>query len=244
MTDGPVVVLASEADAEARTLPARLPGLDLRLLTPADLSRPGWEFRPGRGAGIAVVDGEAISTPPAAVLVRLPWVAEHDLPHIDAGDRSYVASEMTAFLLAWLSALPCPVLNRPSTTCLAGPLWRPERWAILAAAVGLSVVPVQRSAGGDSTSPEPLPPADPVVVTVVGNRCLGPADQTGASRLQRLARLAGAEVLTVSLDEAGPGGARFLAASPWPNLADDTVLDALLDSAGVLASAARAASSG
>lgn len=245
MTDGPIVVLAGAVDEEARTLPARLPGLDVRLLTPVDLSRPGWEFRPGHADAIAVVDGELISTALTAVLVRLPWVGEHDLPHIDAGDRAYVAAEMTALLLAWLSALPCPVVNRPSTTCLAGPLWRPERWARLAAAVGLSVAPVQRCAGTGATPPQPPTPTedDGATVTVVGSRCLGTDDRHVASLLRRLARHAGAEVLTVHLGETG-SDARFLGASPWARLADDAVLDAILETAGVDAGAARAVGAG
>lgn len=240
MTGGLIIVVAGEADVQARALPARLPDLDVRLLTPADLSRPGWEFRPGRAGGSAVVAGEQIPTAALeAVLVRLPWVSTHDLPHIDAADRAYVSAEMSAFLLAWLVSLPCPVINRPCTTCLAGPLWRPERWARLAAAVGLAVVPIRRAASGDRQLRQPVTPAQGITATVAGDRCLGVDDPAVVALLRRLARAAGAEVLAVRLSDTGPD-ARFLAASPWPDIADDAVLHAVLETAGVLAGVERA----
>ena len=236
MTNAPVVVLASEADVQAKALPRRLPYLDVRLLTPRDLSRPGWEFRPGRSEGVAVVSGAPVSAP-SAVLVRLPWVAEPDLPHITARDRSYVAAEMTAVLLAWLSSLPCPVINRPSTTCLAGPLWRPERWAMVAAAVGLPAAPVHRSAGMHNPPRQQLRTDQEVVITVVGKRSLGTRDARLSRLLPRLARAAGADVLAVRLTEPGPA-ARLLAAGPWVDYDDEEVLDAILDLGGVSGRAA------
>ena len=242
MSRGPIVVVAGEADTEARALCARLPGLDLRLMTPADLSRGGWEFRPFAAGGTAVADGEELATDDiCAALVRLPWVSEHDLPRIDAADRAYASAEMTAFLTAWLSSLRCPVLNRPTTTCLAGPLWRPERWARLAASIGLPVEPVRRRAG---TGPRPGRPAvlapGAVVATVAGSRCIGVDEPAVAARLVRLARMAGASVLTVHLS-GGDRAGRLLAASPWPDLSVDDVLDAVLGLAGVGAPEARLA---
>lgn len=217
-----VAIVASTADARARQLAAGLEHVDARVLTPADLSCRGWEFRPGDRDGAAVIDGAVVATDAvAAVLVRLPWVGEHELPHIDAADRAYVATEMNAFLLAWLSELPCPVVNRPSTTCLAGPLWRGERWIRAATSVGLEV-----------SSPALEVTDAAVTATVVRDRCVGVDDPSVVARLARLARLAGAEVLTVQLVEAAPE-MYFVSAAPWPDIADPDVLDAVLNVAGI-----------
>ena len=235
MTRPTIVVVAAEGDGEARALAARLPHLDVQLLTPGDLSCPGWEFRPGSSIGTAVAGGLTICAEDiAAVLVRLPWVREHDLYRIDPADRSYVAAEMSAFLLAWLSAMPCPVLNRPTTSCLAGPLWRQQRWTIAAAVVGLPVAPLRFVAPADDDRRFPVVDEPAVTATVVGDRCLGIEDPVLAARLGDLARLAGAGVLTVGLSHAGKD-ACFVAASPWPDLTDDAVLDAVLELAGVSA---------
>ena len=85
-----------------------------------------------------------VSSQIGGVLVRLPRISAEELRHIEAADREYVASEMTAFLAVWLSSLSCPVLNRPAPDCLFGSNWRPEHWVRLAAQVGLLVRPARR----------------------------------------------------------------------------------------------------
>ena len=73
------------------------------------------------------------------MLTRVPAVFEDELTDIMFSDRSYVAAEMTAFLLFWLSRLRCPVLNEPTATCLAGRYWRREQWIDQAARAGIAV---------------------------------------------------------------------------------------------------------
>ena len=51
------------------------------------------------------------------VLTRRPHVFEVELMQVAVEDRPFVAAEINAFLLAWLSSLRCPVINRPSGTC-------------------------------------------------------------------------------------------------------------------------------
>jgi len=68
---------------------------------------------------------------------RRVWPSE--LPHIDANDRDYVASEMTAFLAALISELPCMVLNRPAANSLWGPPFTAEYWWRAAARAGFPV---------------------------------------------------------------------------------------------------------
>ena len=115
MTASFFLVFASRVDTAAKNFAAAA-GSNVRLMTPADLSQPGWRFRLGDAAGsTAVLGGEPVpASAIAGVLTRLPSVTDHDLTHIAPSDRAYVAAEMTAFLLAWLTALKCPLVNRPT----------------------------------------------------------------------------------------------------------------------------------
>ncbi len=142
-----LVVVAGRHDATAKTFVERHAAAGVALLSSDDLSRPGWRFSLASGGpgpdGAAVVGGHQVATADVAgVLTRLPRVTEAELPGIVPEDRTYVAAEMTAFLLAWLSSLRCPVLNRPTTTCLAGPYWWPAQWVRVAHALGVPVRPV------------------------------------------------------------------------------------------------------
>jgi hypothetical protein len=156
----------------------------------------------------------------------LPGVSELELLHIIPADRPYVAAEMTAFLLSWLSTLTCPVVNRPSPTCLSGPYWRPEQWAHVAAQIGMRVQPVHRRAAWAAGS---APAAqESLTVTVVGERCLGRADDTVMTGAQRLAKAANVDMLAVRVS--GPGSdATFLGANSCPDLSCQETADAVLE---------------
>lgn len=223
-----ILVLASAADEVALGLPERLSRPDLLIVTPRDLSRSGWCYRPGESDSTLAVGGETIASERiAGVITRLPWITGAELAHIVPGDRAYVATEMVAFLVGWLSELACPVVNRPSPDYLCGPFWRRERWVAEAAVAGLAVEPVRRVLSRDVEHPEPSP-GKPVGLTVVGERCLGEADPRLAEQALALARATGVETLRVAFSHAGPD-ARFLTASPHPFLEDDAVAQALLD---------------
>src|SRR6187551_1082738 len=80
-----IVILASAADAVAIQLRVRLARPDVVVVTPSDLSRSGWSYRPGRRESTIVVGGETLwSHDIAAVITRLPWISEVELPHIIA----------------------------------------------------------------------------------------------------------------------------------------------------------------
>lgn len=227
-----VVVVAGGWDPVAQALASRVSGGDVRLLTPLDLSTAGWRYRAGRvSQSRAVVDGVGLDSRAIhGVLTRLPSISADQLTWIDPDDRAYVAAEMQAFLLAWLTELPCPVLNRPTPTCLAGPFWRHERWTLVAARLGMPVEPVRRMAPVLPSVPPALPPSvtSAAQVTVVGRQCVGAVDPMLARQARDLAAAASTELLTVWFD--GPdGGARFLGATPWPDLATDELMSAVLE---------------
>lgn len=177
-------------------------------MNPKDLSSAGWRYRVGAPSeSVAVVGGQRVRAADfAGVVVRLPRVDPSDLPHIDARDQTYVAAEMTSFLVAWLSALPCPVLNRPSPNCLTGPPWQPEEWLARGARLGIPVLARRDGLPGNTAD---------TTLTLIGTRHLGAAHPAVRAGARRLAAAAGVALL--SLRYAGRGaGARLTAATVWP----------------------------
>jgi hypothetical protein len=224
-----IVILASAADEVALSLPRRLSRPDVVVVTPVNLSQPGWSYRPGADASAIVAEGNVLrSADIGAVVTRLPWMSEFELPHIIAADRPYVAAEMGAFLVAWLSELACPVANRPSPKCLCGPFWRHERWVAEAARVGLAVETAHRSVTGQGSQYLPATCVRRASVTVVGERCFGECDEQTVQQALCLARATRVQTLTVHFSDTG-SGLRFFTANPWPCLEDDDVATALLD---------------
>ena len=212
-----LVILASPRDVAARALANRWTARDAMLLTPADLSTAGWCFDPAApGGGSAVIAGQRTRVQDIrGVVTCLPAVLPGDLPHIVPSDRAYVAEEMTAFLLAWLSALACPVVNRPVSPFLAGPNWRPLQWAHAAVRVGIRLPSHAASASGIQT------------VVAVAGRCLGVVNQPIERSIVELAAKAETTLLAVHL-RAAEGGTVFAGADPWPDPSQPEVADALL----------------
>ncbi|HVZ38723.1 MAG TPA: hypothetical protein VHI13_05565 [Candidatus Kapabacteria bacterium] len=134
---------------------------------------------------------------------------------------------MTAFLLAWLAALQCPMFNRPTPCNLMGPAWQSSQWRAAAVRAGFQLAqPVPDRAS------ECAAVADDAIVriTVVGNRVLGSScvKNETVSCAVRLARSAGCDLVTLLLVRSGASYG-FLDAYPSADLADETVCDVLLE---------------
>jgi hypothetical protein len=228
-----VVIVASAADQAARALAEAWKAADARVLTPLDLSMPGWHYRSCRPEpGMAVVDGKIVpSEAISGVVTRLPWIAEAEIPHVAEHDRAYVASEMQAFLFAWLSRLTCPVLNRPTPFCLAGPAWRHEKWISVAGRLGIRVRSTRR------TIPSGSPPkvhgatggdAAGVLteVTVVAGRVVGPQSRL-VEPTRQLAAAAGVRMITACYAN-HDRDAELVGVSQWPDITSPSIRDAML----------------
>jgi len=236
------VVVAHSSDAGAVALVERwqAEGHAAGLLTVADLSAPGWVHDPERPAlGSAVVGGRALRVSElSGVVTRLMTVVPLELPWIHEEDREYAAQEMHAFLLAWLTDLPCLVINRPTPGCLAGPAWGPEEWvrrAFDAGMLGREIVRGSRGIASSADAPDAAPARATVAVEVVRERAFiaGKApsalDQPLADVALALARGAGAELLHVEL-ETGPDEApRVVSAGPWLDVFPERVACAVGD---------------
>jgi hypothetical protein len=224
-----ILVVASRADEDARRLAADRPGASVRLLTPRDLSRPGWRVH-GRDAASVLIAGEGAidSRSITGVICLLPRILAQELVHIEPQDRAYVADEMTAFLVFWLSCLTCRKLNAPTAGCLSGPLWSQERWLAAAVAAGLSVDPLRRSTRARA-DPGPRPgDKATVTVTVAGRRCLGPKGPTLQAQARALAAGAGVDLLGVRFVKSGDGY-RVGSVDPFPDVSQPGAADAIWD---------------
>lgn len=224
-----LVITATQQDLVAQALGSLWAVHDAALLTPADLSISGWrDYLNTNKGSTAVVSGQIVAVEEiTGVFTRLPCVFEQELDTIVPEDRSYVATEMTAFLLSWLSRLKCPVLNRPTPTSLSGPYWRQERWIYAAAQVGIPVRQLHRQAVLPTVTQFELPDLHSVTVTVVGTHCFGAVDDALAIQARRLADLAQVDLLAVQFSSSEPG-ASFISANVWPDIATNEVADAIL----------------
>jgi hypothetical protein len=225
-----LLVLADEQDHAARAFVQRHRGAGARLLCPADLSRPGWVYRVGRARQSVAMTAEGAL--PAAhirgVVTRLSVITPSQLAHVHEADRDYVAAEIGAFLLAWLHALPCPVMNRPVAPSLAGPVWPWERWARLAGERGLPVV-MPRRVVGRGAAPAPAAVPARLRLDVVGAQVIGPHHPVLAERARELALAAEVVLLGALFDGAGDD-ARLVGVDPWPDLSQADVGQALIHS--------------
>jgi hypothetical protein len=231
MADKVFVVVASRADSAAQAFVRRYAGQGLRLLTPDDLSCVGWCYRLGAiETAMAVIGGQPVAVRDiAGVITRLPFVSEYDVDHIAAADRAYVAAEMQAFLFSWLTALTCPVLNRPTPHCLAGLAWSPAQWVNAAARLGLPVATARQHARfpGTPATRGVSRPQD-ATVTIVGQRSIGRVTPALARQAHALAAVVGVELLAVRFSGRAEG-ATFVGAHVWPNIAATTVATAVWD---------------
>lgn len=135
-----IAIIGSKLDESACELAAEWSAAGALLISARDLCTQGWVFHvPKCAEDSFVAGGKTYSTARLrAVLVRRPAVVAEELLWIVEEDRVYVASEINAFLIAWLSALPCSVLNRPSATSLCGPGWSQMCWEVAAARAGIA----------------------------------------------------------------------------------------------------------
>lgn len=225
-----ILILASSADDSARSLAQRWAASSARLLFPRDLLRPGWQYHLSHpNDSVAVVDGERFPVRElAGVLTRLPTIFPNELIEIVPEDRSYIAAEINAFLVAWLSALPVPVLNRATPASLSGPNWRHEQWVHAAAKAGIPVTPARRSVPGIPYAAPASSSNPPIVITVVGKKCIGPSDPALHAFARKLAAASSTELLSVHFSARGHQ-TTFLSASATPDISSDEIADAVLE---------------
>jgi hypothetical protein len=217
-----IAVVASSYDRHALRIVENW-GFDCAMILSAeDLCRPGWLLRVPLGpSGTAVIGGRTVRAEQIhGILTLRPCVFPEELQDIQSVHRKYVAAELNAFLLTWLTAQTCTVINRPTPCCLSGPGWGPEQWARAAAQMGIPAQ-IRRQV----PNAEAIPIAQEALeVVAIGENCFGFVDSILRERTLKLAKAASVDLLSVrfTADEG-----RFLSANVWPSLSDPAVLDAV-----------------
>src|SRR5690606_6604994 len=152
----------------------RSEGATAEVLTGHDLAQPGWKLTVDGDDPTFVVGGKPVPAKEIqGIVTRLASVTPIELPFIHIDDREYAASEMQAFLLALLTTVKCPVLNKPTPGCLNGPSWAPEQWTRCAARAGVAVRPAVRRAYAGGLAVGAPSPVERRVLQVVGDDALG-----------------------------------------------------------------------
>ena len=207
-----IAVLGSELDAAARGLVEAWSAEDAVLISARDLCTCGWKFHATCADGGTFVAG-GVRRQVAhlrGAIVRRPAVAAEELPWIADDDRHYVAAEINAFLVAWLSALRCPVLNRPTATALCGPAWSQTAWHLEAARAG-----VKWSSGGDFAALDEM--------VYCAGLCHGATRPARKRAAARLSAMSGAQLLGVRFS-----GDAVAAVTLQPALTDPGARDIVL----------------
>jgi len=186
--------------------------------------------------GFTLADGRCIRDGDLqGTLNRLSYPPLDSLVLFQPADREYVRQELTSFFLSWLSALPGPVINRPTPWGLAGQWRHVSEWAALAARAGLPVPPYHLTSRDlhEPTSPAMrLVPHGVAITTLIvaGSAVVGasapPSIREGCLRLAGLADTA---LLGVEFLADPQAGWLFAGATPLPDLrlGGEPLLDAL-----------------
>lgn len=225
-----LLILASCHDSAAQTYATRWRNIPAQVVTCADISRSGWRHTPGAPTrGQCVIRQEPLSvTQLRGVWVRLSAVTEEELPEIVPSERPYIAAEMMAFLVAWLTELSCPVCNRPTPLSLTGPAWSNERWRLEAARLGIAVPNAEcHLVLGREPAEDNTPALRRTTVTVIGDRCFGSTDCTVHEAATSLARQAGVSVVSMDFDTSS-SPPHFLSATTCPRISSAPEADAVL----------------
>jgi hypothetical protein len=207
-----IAVLGSELDPAVDDLVRAWSSEGAVLVSAQDLCTHGWVFQATSNSGGSFVASGVMRLNDAlrGVVVRRPAVAAEELPWIADEDRLYVAAEINAFLVAWLSALPCTVLNRPTATSLCGPAWSQTYWQVAAARVG---VPWS----------DPVEPDVVQEIIICGGRHHGIASQQQVRLGIKLCLVSGADLLGVKFV-----GSAVAAVTLQPRLAEQGARDLVL----------------
>jgi hypothetical protein len=221
-----VAVLAHSGDPAARTLVDNWPGGRARVLSPATLSAWGlsWHLDDGGfGSCGAKPPGRDARLDIGGVVALLDAVSPTDLPGVAPGDREYVATEMTAFLSAWLHTIRCPKLNPPSLVALSGEM-HPVLWRAHAMECGMRAPAFDPF--DSAAPPECEASADRIAVTVIGGRVVGTLDQAAIALARALAASARLPMLAAAM-RLTPSGYVLEAATARPNVADPAIAAAV-----------------
>ena len=150
-------------------------------------------------------------------------------------DREYATSEMQAFYLSWLNAVPGVVANRPTPQGMSGSWRHISEWALRADRAGFRV-PRYRQTDLDPVERgyAPLAPAGTQVTNLVVLDGVGvfgaPVPERITASCLALAKAENTRILGVDVyqDEGGDWLFANATPTPWLQAGGDTLLDGLV----------------
>jgi len=210
-----ILVLASIADTHAAAFAGELPG-SASVLTCNDLARgPSRLFHPNFSDSTITAAGRTICVREiSAVLNLLPAVFAGELSMYPAEERAYQVAELRALLVFFLSALPCPVINRATPMSLTGPVQNPAAWIALADSAG---IPLARLSAGSDRKGLLRGNGPSIEVSSIGGQVVTPSGTAADDYTRDLARRGNFDYLR-ALYRHEESGIRFLGADSYPDI--------------------------
>lgn len=223
-----ILIVSREDDAGARSL-AKQWGDIARVLTCADIARGHTAiFHPRIGDSILTVDGCLVSVSDiTGVLNLLPAVTAADVTFYPPEERAYQAAEFHALWVYLLSALPCPVINRPTPLSLNGPVFNRLGWYHLADRLGIPLAPLT-SAPDQVTRAWDIDPAELIEVTSLAGRIVRSSDTVADQYVGAMAAAANLQYMTARFWMQDATRLRFVAAQCIPDANSPWIAAALL----------------
>jgi hypothetical protein len=212
-----IVILAREADAAARSLAARW-GDAAAFLCCADIAQGNTAIaQPRITDSTLTLSGrpQPISSI-AGVLNLLPAVIPTEINFYAPEERAYQAAEFHALLLYLLAALPCPVINRPTTLSLNGPVFNALGWYHLASRAGIPLAPLATEHDRLIPTFGSLDP-DLIEVAILGGRIVRASETRADTYLTALANEASVHYLAARFWRRQASDIRFVAANCVPD---------------------------
>jgi hypothetical protein len=215
-----ILVLASAVNEDARTFASELACVTAAsVLTCRDLAEEPSDFRhPDFHASSLTVAGRKIAVQEIDGIVNLlPTVLPDELFFYPPEEREYQAAEFQALLTFFLSALACPVVNRPSPQSLNGPCSSAIAWRCFARREGLAVAPIKLDTDDIQHFFESRRPEQTFEVTCLGGSLIT-SSGTDADRMTvELSKKAKVEYLRAIFEDC-EDGPRLLTASGIPDI--------------------------
>jgi hypothetical protein len=225
-----ILVLASVVDEAARAFAQELARVTpASMLTCRDLAEQPIALRyPDFPASTLTVDGRTLAVGRIhGVINLLPAVFPDELFFYPPEERDYQAAEFHALLTFLLSALACPIVNRPTPAALSGPYASSIAWHHFAKRTRIPVASMELDT--DSFNDFfPRPRTENIFeVSCLGGRIIENS-ATAADRITLdLARRANVEHLRAVYEDDAMGP-RFVTASAVPNIGNAATRAALI----------------
>lgn len=224
-----ILILASIADEVAAGFAREFPAAAARVVTCLDLAMaPGALHHPRCEASRLTIGGEVVPLGRIRGVVNLlRGVDPGELLCYAEEEREYQASEFHALLTFLLSALPCPVVNRPTPLSLSGPVLNPLGWYYLARDAGIPLVGITVESAAPA-SPFPALAGGMIDVSCLGGVLIRSSGTPADEWTLRLARQARVEYLRARFSAPSHDALRFYSADGVPDLRCGATRQALM----------------